>query len=152
LDNESSSDRFCSRLRIISAGGPSRIVVDKEPMFAFFWSPNGEKIAYVGIDTEEQRLTWNVAWVHGGGPWRLVSFTPSAELMAMLSFFDQYAHSHSIWSHDSTRLVFAGTLNQRASRGNGAAPNLNKAYVINTEPGSQPRELAGSDLAFWSWN
>ena len=151
-DNRSPSSGFHDRLRIISADGSSSQTLAEEPILAFFWSPNGEKIAYVAIDARDQSLVWKVVSVHDGEVWELVKFLASPELLAMLTFFDQYAHSHSLWSPDSSHLVFAGALGQQASQGNGATPTSSKIYVINTEPGSLSREVASGTLAFWSWN
>lgn len=151
-DNRSPSSRFHDRLRIISADGSSSQTLAEEPILAFFWSPSGEKIAYVAIDARDQGLVWKIVSVHDGTVWELVSFLASPELLAMLTFFDQYAHSHSLWSPDSSHLVFAGALGRQAPQDNGATPTSSKIYVINTEPGSQPKEVAKGTLAFWSWN
>jgi TolB protein len=151
-DSESSDDLVHNRLRIISSDGSESRTLVEEPLAAFFWSPNGEKIAYVAVDTQEQSLAWKIVPIEGGEPWELVKFSPSAELLAMISFFDQYAHSHSLWSPDSTRLVFAGGAGRERAETNGASSNVSSIYVINTEPGSLPRKIASGSLAFWSWN
>ncbi|MCZ6535617.1 MAG: hypothetical protein V3U95_01835 [Dehalococcoidia bacterium] len=151
-DSESPDDLVHNRLRIISSDGSESRTLVEEPLAAFFWSPNGEKIAYVAVDAQEQSLTWKIVSIEGGEPWELVKFAPSAELLAMIGFFDQYAHSHSLWSPDSTRLVFAGGAGRETGETNGASPNVSSIYVINTEPGSLPRKIASGSLAFWSWN
>ena len=140
------------RLRLISPDGSEPRTLVEEPLVSFFWSPNGKLIAYVAIDIQRQSLVWKVVRASGGEPWELADFVPTREMLTALSFFDQYAHSHSVWSPDSTRLVFAGQAARAPGAANGASPNEGSIYVINTEPGSLPREIANGTLAFWSWN
>ena len=140
------------RLRLIDPNGAEPVTLVEEPMAAFYWSPDGDHIAYVAIDVETRRLVWKVVPTAGGEPWDLTSFIPSQGMLTALSFFDQYAHSHSLWSPDGTSLVFAGQTGQRTDESNGSAPDRGSVYVINTEPGSLPRRIASGTLAFWSWN
>jgi hypothetical protein len=70
----------------------------------------------------------------------------------MLSFFDQYAYSHSPWSPDSTRLVVAGTQAAPFERRNGHTPTGARVFVIDAVGDVSPREIAEGILAFWSWN
>ena len=140
------------QLRLIDPNGGEPVTLVEEPMAAFYWSPDGDHIAYVAIDVDTRRLVWKVVPTTGGEPWELTSFIPSQGMLTALSFFDQYAHSHSIWSPDSSSLVFAGQTGQRTDESNGSAPDRGSVYVINTEPGSLPRRIASGTLAFWSWN
>jgi TolB protein len=81
------------------------------PVPAFFWSPDGQKLAYLALDRVGGRvgLRWNV-W-DGKTTREYAGFFPTRELLQnYLPFFDQYAQSHRIWSPDSDALVFAGTL------------------------------------------
>lgn len=140
------------QLRLIDPNGGEPVTLVEEPMAAFYWSPDGDHIAYVAIDTDTRRLVWKVVPTGGGEPWELTSFIPSQGMLTALSFFDQYAHSHSIWSPDGKSLVFAGQTGQRTDESNGSAPDRGSVYVISTEPGSLPRRIASGTLAFWSWN
>ena len=140
------------RLSLISPEGGEPTTLVEEPFAAFYWSPNGERIAYVAIDVESRRLVWKVVSAQGGEPWELATFVPSQGTLTAMSFFDQYAHSHSFWSPDSASLVFAGHTGRRSEESNGTGPDEGSVYVINTEPGSSPRRIASGDLAFWSWN
>jgi TolB protein len=82
-----------------------------EPVLAFYWSPDGEKLAYLALDRVSGRigLRWNV-W-DGQVTREYAGFFPTRELLQnYLPFFDQYAQSHRIWSPESDALVFAGTL------------------------------------------
>jgi TolB protein len=82
-----------------------------QPVLAFYWSPDSQKLAFLTLDTVNGRigLRWNV-WDRQGTR-RYAGFFPSSELLERyLPFFDQYAQSHRIWSPSSDAFVFAGTL------------------------------------------
>ena len=70
----------------------------------------------------------------------------------MLSFFDQYAYSHSPWSPDSSQLVVAGTQTMPFERRNGDTPTGARVFVLSIDPAVPPQEIAEGTLAFWSWN
>ena len=123
-----------------------------EDVWAFFWSPAGDKLAWVAVNTAERELEWVVAPSDGSDAKRLFSFQPSAEVFIMLSFFDQYAHSHSPWSPDGKSLVVAGSKGQAARRSNGRTPAGDRVYVLDVDGASEPRDLGAGVLAIWSWN
>ncbi|MEX1020797.1 MAG: hypothetical protein WDZ49_14125 [Litorilinea sp.] len=83
------------------------------PVLAFFWSPDGEKLAYLATegvendDTVQLRLRWYV-W-DGARSTGYDTILPSRTfLQSYLAFFDQYARSMTIWSPDSTAFAYAG--------------------------------------------
>ena len=123
-----------------------------EDVWAFFWSPAGDKLAWVAVNTAERELEWVVAPSDGSDAKRLFSFQPSAEVFIMLSFFDQYAYSHSPWSPDGKSLVVAGSKGQAARRSNGRTPAGDRVYVLDVDGASEPRDLGAGVLAIWSWN
>ena len=140
------------RLRLVYPDGREPITLVEEPLAAFYWSPDGKQIAYIAIDVATRRLVWKVVPTSGGEPWELVSFIPSQGMLTAISFFDQYAHSHSFWSPDGESLVFSGQTSRGSQESNGATPDEGSVYVVNTDPGSLPRRIASGALAFWSWN
>ena len=140
------------RLRLVDPDGREPITLVEEPLAAFYWSPDGKQIAYIAIDVATRRLVWKVVSTIGGEPWELVSFIPSQGMLTAISFFDQYAHSHSFWSPDGESLVFSGQTSRGSQESNGATPDEGSVYVVNTDPGSLPRRIASGALAFWSWN
>ena len=77
---------------------------------AYFWSPDGSRLAYVALSKKAGILRWTVLNVVNGERWPLVDFIPSRDQLTIFQFFDQYAYSHSPWSPDSRSLVFAGKL------------------------------------------
>ena len=140
------------QIRLVYPDGREPVTLVEGVIAAFYWSPDGQRIAYVSIDMDTRSLLWKVVSVNGGAPWELTKFTPTQGTLTAMSFFDQYAHSHSFWSPDSSSLVFAGQTGRGIEETNGAGPDQGSVYVISTEPGSLPRRIASGTLAFWSWN
>ena len=169
-DNPDPQGRIFRRLRLVDADGGNPRTLVEDSLLAFYWSPNGERLAWVGVDAEEQVFEWNViapSGVDGGGPAdltnpenlaasaagrKLFRFRPSGEVFTMLSFFDQYAYSHSPWSPDSSRLVVAGSEGPIAERRNGHTPTGARVYVLDAVGNAPPQEIAQGSVAFWSWN
>ena len=136
-------------------GGPVTELVagaQSDGVFGFFWDPTGDKIAWVSVNAAEQELEWVVAPNDGSDSKSLFSFKPSAEVFIMLSFFDQYAYSHSPWSPDGQFLVVAGSKGEAARRSNGRTPTGDRIYILDVEGTSGPRDLGAGVLAVWSWN
>ena len=101
---------------------------------------------------DEREFVWWAGPVSGEDAKPLFRFQPSGEVLMMLSFFDQYAYSHSPWSPDGTMLVVAGTREEPMERRNGHTPGGSHVYVVPADGSGEPRELAAGNLAFWSWN
>ena len=118
-----------------------------EPTLAFVWSPDGSRLAYAALDHGQEWLVWKVAGLDGAQPRELVRFLPSPEMFIWLSYFDQYAHSHALWSPDGSRLVFAG----RVPEPGGGVPPRDRVIVLDVEGVAEPRAVAEGGVAFWSW-
>jgi TolB protein len=140
------------RLRVVSSDGSGERTLVEEPLIAFYWSPDGTQLAYVSLDTESRVFEWKVIDREGNGQRGLFRFQPTGEVLTMLSFFDQYAHSHSPWSPDSAHLVVAGTRGPVSERRNGHTPTGAQVFVVDVTGAEPPKEIASGTLAFWSWN
>ncbi len=151
-DTIASAGPTYERLTLVGSDGTSKVALVDESFLAFFWAPDGDKIAYISIDADQQDFTWKVVNRSGGDPVSLARFIPSVEFLTMVSFFDQYTHSHSIWSPDSSQIVFSGTTSPGDLGRNGGSPAGDKVYVLDARPGAAPREIASSRFAVWSWN
>lgn len=107
------------------SGNPAPQVIDDGPVLAFFWSPQGDKIAYLTpgdhseqgpraslsptleVDHLNLWLQWHV-W-DGERSYELAQFRPSDTfLVDYLRFFDQYARSMTPWAPDGSAFVYAG--------------------------------------------
>ncbi|PKB65307.1 MAG: hypothetical protein BZY80_00580 [SAR202 cluster bacterium Io17-Chloro-G2] len=152
VDRQNASSPVFDRLRVVSAdGGKVQTLLD-EAIVAFFWSPQGDKIAWVRLQAEQRAFQWKTSAVDGADVRELFTYQPSADALTMLTFFDQYAYSHSPWSPDGARLVVAGTQTETFGRRNGETPRGDRVYILDAAGGAPPKELAQGNLAFWSWN
>ena len=78
----------------------------EETVQSIFWTPNGEKLLYSRVDTENKWLEWKY-WhkqqIHTVG-----QFIPTREQLFFLHFFEQFSLSHNIISADSASFYFSG--------------------------------------------
>ena len=82
----------------------------REPVIAFFWSPDGNSLLYMVPEQIDGQmwLRWYV-W-DGDRSLQLESFRPTLVYVRdYLPFFEQYAQALSPWSPDNSRFVYAGT-------------------------------------------
>ncbi len=142
-------------LRLVRADGSGSSVLVDEQLLAFFWSPQGDNIAWIGIDPLSRSMDLAVSAVESGAaagePRHLFRFSPTGEVFTLLSFFDQYAYSHSIWAPDGSALVVAGTDGPEPARRNGSGPAGGQVYVVDVGTG-EARRIASGKVAVWSWN
>jgi Tol biopolymer transport system component len=123
--------------------------VDSKGIIAFFWSPDGKKIAYFEPVIEsnsknEQELFLNL-WVldlENREKRNLHSFQPTPFFLGQfIAVFDQYQRSHTIWSPDSTCLVINTMVD-------GEKPGI---MIVSLEEQSEPRLIAYGSSPTWSW-
>lgn len=142
-------------LRLVRADGSGGSVLVEEQLLAFFWSPQGDSIAWIGVDPLSRSMELAVSAVESGAaagePRRLFRFSPTGELFTLFSFFDQYAYSHSIWAPDGSALVVTGTDGPEPGRRNGSGPPGGQVYVVDADTGDA-RRIASGKVAVWSWN
>ena len=112
-------------------------------VIAFFWSPDGTKLAIV--TPSSGGLRWSVLAVESGEGTKLATFSPSPVFTTYLGFFDQFAPSHLIWSADSKAIVFAGDVLEE-----GSARGPNRAWVLDVTGEREPVSLAEARLAFFA--
>lgn len=147
-DTTDRTEPYHTALTVVDSATLEVKVAINEPILAFFWSPDGTRLAYVSVDTVGQRLFWKVVATNGTLPRVLTEFIPSNDHFTMFLFFDQYAYSNSLWSPDGTQLVFAG----RAPGPDGTAATGDQVYVINVDDDGVAEAIAEGSVAFWSWN
>jgi TolB protein len=119
------------------AGGAARVLSrEGEHVTAFFWSPDGKRIAYLtyaGEYIEAGPRTWHVVDIADGAVRDFGAFEPSAAFVGLQFFFDAYTFSFSPWSPDSGRLAY------------GAKDGV---YVIDLTAGESSR-IADGTLGMW---
>ena len=95
---------------IDGAGGSARLLSQQDDhVTAFFWSPDGTRIAYLTYaDAYEHagRRTWHIVDIASGMIRDLATFTPSAAFVGLQDFFDAYTFSFSPWSPEGVRLAY----------------------------------------------
>ena len=140
-------------LRLYPEDKEKQPVEIRDNILAYFWSPDGTKLAYVTLSEKRGVLRWMVFNVADGSRLPLVDFTPSPDQLTMFQFFDQYSYSHSLWSADSQSLVFAGRLSTEAvsaSWGLERSVQGSHIIVVDVSPIPSPASIAEGSLGFWS--
>lgn len=134
----------------------SEEIVEDGDIISFFWSPNGEEIAYFILlqtqsdgsassdaaqTTPQFVLDLNILNVTNGESRKLFTYRPTQQFLSVLPYFDQYHQSATIWSPDSNHLVLSFI------NGSGT-PGI---AIVPASGSLEPRILAEGYLAFWSW-
>lgn len=125
-------------LKVVDGAGGEALTLSRpgESVPAFFWSPDGERIAYLtferGADGPPQ-FTWHLVGRAGGEVRDLASFTPSQAFAALVGFFDAYAMALELWSPDGRTLVYGGD---------------DGVYALDVATG-QPTRRADGVLGLW---
>ena len=93
-------------------GAAPRLLTGDDFVAAFFWSPDGTKIAYFTTSTapdesaEDQQLTLKVLDVRAGTVHTVASFHPNPYFAGLLQEFGQYAESVRLWSPDGRFILY----------------------------------------------
>ncbi len=146
------------RLSVVSAQGGAEREVLRRTLYAFWWSPDGKKLA-VAAASKSYRLAvdWLIVDVATAQATPLVTNLPSPESEFVLSFFDQYGNASQIWSPDSTRIVVAGSMlpaAQPVAEGDTPPPPPRgvpeNVWVLDAAGAAAPVSIGEGFLAFWS--
>lgn len=130
-----------------------------------FWSPDSTRVAYISLvpsrsrtalaqfssnghsddsafpeSQQSNQLTWYVLDIVSGTSTALTSFTPTPQMVYYLNFFDQFSRSHSLWSPDSTYLVYGAIEN--------GAPAV---LLANTRQAGTTVRVSDGVMGVWSW-
>ena len=152
-------------IRLLDAQTGDLTTLIEETAIAFFWSPDGSKIAYlaplagddgggsvtdsgaafgaVKVSAQPRApllLNLSVVDVVSGQSERLTTFAPSPLFVGQfLPFFDQYALSHRLWSPASDALALP------MLAGDGVTPQI---VVVPLQ--GEPQPIAPGDMPSWS--
>lgn len=136
----------------------SEEIIEDGDIISFFWSPDGEEIAYfILLQTQPESssgdssgsaqtnpqfvLDLHVLNVTNGESRKLFTYRPTQQFLSVLPYFDQYHQSATIWSPDNNNLVLS-FINSSGTPG---------IAVVAASGNLEPRILAEGYLAFWSW-
>ncbi len=135
-------------IRLVSLDGRTQRRLVGGPILAFFWSPDGTRLAVLRQADTDGLLGLDVVEA-ASGAWKTVArFYPTAELRLLVAFFDQYARSHRLWSADSRFVLCCGRLrtNGRPVE-TGGTP---RAYAAAADGSAPPVDFGPADLAFFA--
>ena len=136
------------------SGDPAWASLDRN-VLAYFWSPDGNQLAYFHLQSDdgvealarparqdgEGQLSLSVVDIATGRTRLLARFTPTNEFVEIIPFFDQHHHSMTIWSPDSTHLVYTA-----ASEDGDPV-----VWVVPADGSAPPKWMAEGVLAVWSF-
>ena len=144
------------RLVVLDSSQPELATqVAQGDVVAFFWSPDGRKIAYFTVGTggssasSVQTVAQSfasadlVAWVYdraSGTTKQVATFTPTDAFQQIFPYYSQYQRSDTIWSPDSQALVLSTV-----------DPGVGNAIYTVGVDGGHLQEIAEGELAFWAW-
>lgn len=134
-------------LEVARADGSERHRLSQDPLVAFYWAPDGKRLALLGLDQAAQALAWSVVSVDGKQHQTLTSFVPSSDFAFQLPFFDQYAQSTRLWSADGQKLVYGAT--GGSERRNGSALT-EQVMLLDASGQAAPAAIAPGSVAVWS--
>jgi TolB protein len=92
-----------------AAGGSRVLSGPNDHVTAFFWSPDGTRIAYLthdGAFALDGARAWHIVDIGGGAVRDFRVFKPSGAFIGLQAFFDAYTFSFSPWSPDGSRIVY----------------------------------------------
>ena len=145
----SQSGYFGGLWLVDSDTGDEEQLTDDE-VLAFFWSPDGDRIAYVTpSEGAEGAVRFGIATRGRPGARYLADFRPTQEQLTTLMFFDQYRLSHSCWSRDGSSLLFSGLLGYERERR--PLPDGLMTSVLVADTGAEPSTRTIAQGAFGAW-
>ncbi len=156
-----SRSRFGS-MRLFEVGTGTTSTIVNEQVVAFFWSPDGSKIAYLtlaepapggiqALNGNKGRLARRISYQHPDIElnlqivdinsreikWLTTFSPPATYITQFLPYFDQYALSHLVWSPDGQYLILPMIKGGR------------EVISIITVSDGSVSELAQGKIGFW---
>jgi TolB protein len=134
-------------LELVRADGTERHRLSQDRLVAFYWAPDGKRLALLGLDMPAQALSWSVVSADAKQHQTLGSFVPSSDFAFQLPFFDQYAQSSRLWSADGQKLVYGAT--GGGERRNGSTLS-EQVMLLDVSGQAAPAAVARGSVAVWS--
>ena len=122
-----------------------------DKIVSFFWSPDARKIAVITMSEKPGIFTLATINIENEVITHLIDFSPTNDQLTMFQFFDQYAHSHSIWSPDSKSLVLAGNVKSEMRIINETSSSTNYIIVLDAQTPEVYRLIGTGEFATWSF-
>jgi Tol biopolymer transport system component len=125
-------------------------------VIAFWWSPDGQKIAYfvpvlspsdltkpISMNIQDESELFLQLFVYDLDEevsQRLATFRPTSEFFRILPYYDQYQRSATIWSADSKMIAYALI----GETGTG------QVFIVSVDGNQGPRRIAEGEIAYWA--
>ncbi len=122
-----------------------------DKIVSFFWSPDARKIAVITMSEKPGIFTLATINIENEVITHLIDFSPTNDQLTMFQFFNQYAHSHSIWSPDSKSLVLAGNVKSEMRIINETSSSTNYIIVVDAQTPEVYRLIGTGEFATWSF-
>lgn len=151
---------FASVQVIDSTTGQALATSTQTNVAAHIWAPTGDRVAYFVVNRNapapQARLYINgkmpaeqatgglslfILDVATGNSQLIATFNPSRDYVYMLNFFDQFAHSHQIWSPDGRYITYSAL----DSKGNA------NVFIADTTTPSTPLRVTAGTIGIWSY-
>jgi dipeptidyl aminopeptidase/acylaminoacyl peptidase len=121
-----------------------------EAAASFFWSPPGDALCYLTIDSQRSHLCWNLQHREADEKTELIRFLPSREQMLVMSFFDQYALSHPPVAPDGSAVTLAGYLLDKELLSSDVSKIASRVYTVPLAKGAHPQAVGRGQFACWN--
>lgn len=148
-------------LVVVDSSGKPIVRSPGNGVLAFFWSPDSTHLAYITLASapgslnvradgvmaayaqQDNGLAWSILDVRSGKVIHYGSFVPTSEMIYVLSYFNQFAQSHRVWSPDSRYLVYSELM-----------PNGQPIISLldTTQQDTVPLSIANGTIGVWSFN
>jgi Tol biopolymer transport system component len=133
-----------STLTVVDPESRRQTVVSHDGAFAFFWSPDGKRLAFLDVAPPDM-VQWVVVDADGGNRHALDTFVPDRGYSEVIGYFDQFAQSLSVWSTDSQYLVFSGWRHTPSL----ALQEPSHVFVSRADGSGIARDLEGGSFGYW---
>ena len=136
-------------IKLVDISDASSRTLTTDAVAAYFFSPDGRYLAYIGVPEDKPFYTWELVDLKSGKTRELEKFISTQEESVSYRFFDQLALSHTIWSPDSKAIVYAGVrLLAVPTHSLGAVPPPT-VWSVPID-GSAPRSIGNGTVAYYS--
>ena len=136
-------------LRLMDLKDETLEPIEAGPVAAAFWAPDGSALYYFVPSSGDGEFAVGRRAVDDGATRWLTRFRPSAHFMTLLTFYDQYAHSHQLLSPDGRWLTLGGVVQNNGSAGRLGFATQPGCYVIPTDGSAPAQRVAAAEIGFF---
>ncbi|MHB8381191.1 MAG: TolB family protein [Candidatus Binataceae bacterium] len=136
-------------IKMVDISAASSRTLTRDSVAAYFFSPDGRYLAYIGVPENKPFYTWELIDLKSAKTRELGNFVSTQEESVSYRFFEQIALSHSIWSPDSKAIIYAGVrLLAEPDQPLGVVPPPS-VWSVPID-GSAPRSIGEGTVAYYA--